>query len=188
MHRSGERSNQTSTVNVLESMIFKEKLNELQKYRKLFEKTFLPIVIVNQEENVTQILEALKEFASYATNYFLDPVTLFINFEETISKNHVAVSDRAEKRLPLEKIKSYAKNQLKDKIPEAQYLCFIFSAGPVIHTRDLLSTLDKIIIENQVFVTIGGGDEQPKLMDILSGDRGIAVNFVVEVNYFLTQV
>jgi hypothetical protein len=90
--------------------------------------------------------------------------------------------------LPLETIKAYAKNQLKDKNPEAQYFCFIFSAGPVIHSHDLLSTLDKIIIGNQVFATIGGGDEQPKLMDILSGDRGIAVNFMVEVDYFLTQV
>jgi glycosyltransferase involved in cell wall biosynthesis len=188
MHKSGERSNQTSTVNVLETMIFKEKQNELQQYRKLFEKSFLPIVIVNKEENVTQILEALKEFTGYATNYFLDPVTLFINFEETNTKNHVAVSDRVEKQLPLETIKAYAKNQLKDKNPEAQYFCFIFSAGPVIHTHDLLSTLDKIIIGNQVFATIGGGDEQPKLMGILSGDEGIAANFVVEVDYFLTQV
>ena len=188
MHKSAERMDQFSTVNVLETKIFQDSENFLQKYRSVFYGSFLPIFIGIEESSIKKIQDLFAESITEIKSYFLDPVTLFMDSSQLKFESRLKLASGEIEQNFVEIISSYAKNQLKKSHPKVHYLCVIFAGGSLFDSVSVCSALNRVILGNNSFSYIGDDYHQTKFISLSSGDNCPPGNFLIELDYLLNEI
>ena len=188
MHKSGDRKDQFSTVNVLETKIFQDRENFLQKYSRVFYGSFLPIFIEIEESSLRKTQELFIESIAEIRSYFLDPVTLFMDSSQLKFESHLEIASGEIEKNMVEMISIYAKGQLKNSHPKIHYLCVIFAGGSLFDSDAICSALNRVILGNNSFSYIGGDYDQTKFISLSSGDNCPPGNFLIELDYLLNEI
>jgi glycosyltransferase involved in cell wall biosynthesis len=187
MHKSGERADQSSTIQVLETMIFLDLQKDIEKYRSVFYDSFLPIIIGSKEDLINKKVNYFNEEVTQFKSYFLEPVTILIDEHESEIQNNTDVSISKVRQDLYVGVKNFILHQIKTLHPKAQYIFVIFAEGLPMTTQELLDSLNRIIFDNKVLVRIGTDCINLQFRDLFTESEKILYNFITEVDELFTQ-
>lgn len=188
MHKSSDRKDQFSTVNVLETKIFQDRENFLQEYSRVFHGSFLPIFIETEKSSISKTRELFTDSIAEIRSYFLDPVTLFMDGRKDRSDSHLQITSTEIEQNIVEIISSFAKNQVKNSHPKVHYLCVIFAGGRSFDSVAICSALNRVILGNNPFSYIGDDYDQTKFIGLSSGDKSPPGNYLIEIDFLLNEI
>lgn len=188
MHKSGDRKDQFTTVNVIETKIFQDREYFLQEYSRLYYGSFLPIFIGTEESSIQNTLEHFADSIAEIRSYFLDPVTLCMDGGKFRSDSHLQITPTEVEQKIVEVISDYAKNQVKNSHPKVHYLCVIFVGSRSFDSIDMCSALQRVILGNKPFSHIGDDYDQTKFFSFSSADKRLPGNFLIEIDFLLNEI
>jgi glycosyltransferase involved in cell wall biosynthesis len=187
MHKSGERANQASTVYVLENMIHSDLQKDTEKYRSVFNDSFLPIIIGSRNDLINKRIKLFNDEIAPTKSHFLDPTTILIGRNESEIWN---ATDSSVDKFRLDayvNVKNFILNQIKTLHPKVRYVFVIFTESLSMDSEVLLESLNKMIFENNVLVRIGTDCTNMQFKDLFVETEGGLYNFIAEIDPLLAQ-
>jgi glycosyltransferase involved in cell wall biosynthesis len=185
MHKSGERANQSSTIQVLETLILHDLQNDIEKYRSVFYNSFLPIIIGSRKDILNEKVKIFNKEITHVNSFFLDPITILIDEHKGHTHSATDVDTNKFREDMYVCVKNFILDQIRIQHPKARYIFVIFAEGLPMNAQIILDSINKIIFKNEVLIRIGTDCINLQFKELFTG--GGLHNFIAEVDQLFTK-